>query len=94
MVIEPAGNTKQWLNSRLDPGGQVHFVTYAINSRLYVFGVCYLVCKRDSSFFFFLNKTGSQWQGPSKERGKLTTLTAGGADGSKFGKQYGGFSTD
>ena len=52
------------------------------------------VQKRFQLFFFFLNKTGSQWQGPSKERGKLTTPTAGGTDGSKFGKQYGGFSTD
>lgn len=59
VVMEPAGNTKQWLYSRLDPGGQVHFVTYAINSQLYIFGICYFGV--EMRFQFLYHKKGSQW---------------------------------
>ena len=76
---------------QLDPGGQVHFVTYAINSQLYIFGLCYLVCKKFQLFFFFTRQKVSG-KGLLKERGKPTITAVGGTDGSKFGKQYGGFS--
>lgn len=75
VVMEPAGNTKQWLYSRLDPGGQVHFVTYAINSQLYIFGICYFGV--EMRFQFLYNTTRKEvsgqtyWQGPMEKGQKL-----------------------
>lgn len=71
---------KQRLYSRLDPGGEVHFVTYAINSRLYMMGICYFAVEMRSSLLP-AHKQGGQWseaQGGPPAEGAAAVLSAPG----------------
>lgn len=80
-------HNKQQLYSRLDPGGQVHFVTYAINSRLYMFGICCFAV--EMRFQFFDSPTRKEvsgrkcWEGPSEERGEPGSSAVSEALGSR-----------
>lgn len=88
VAVEPAGNTEPaaivW---QAGPRGQVHFVTYAINSRLYVFGICGFAVEMRFQFLDGATRKevsgGRHRPGPCKEMDGRRDRTAGETEASR-----------